>query len=75
MEIDDNFFDFGFSDVPEENSEPVIDWKERLDKYQAAVLPLLNNLKKDPDKAIVWKDRDKKITAFQKKLEGIYNGE
>lgn len=71
MEIDDSFFDFGFSDVPEENSEPVIDWKERLMEYHKKITPLLENLKKDPDKAIIWKDRDKKISSFQKELEKI----
>lgn len=38
------------------------------------ILPLLNNLKKNPDKPnIVWPDREKKIDEFIAKLDNILN--
>jgi hypothetical protein len=39
------------------------------------IMPLLNNLKKNPDKPnIVWPDREKKIDEFIKKLQNVLNG-
>ena len=38
------------------------------------IMPLLNNLKKNPDKPnIVWPDRQKKIDEFIKKLDDVLN--
>ena len=38
------------------------------------IMPLLNNLKKNPDKPnIVWPDRQKKIDEFISKLEAVLN--
>ena len=38
------------------------------------IMPLLNNLKKNPEKPnIVWPDREKKINDFIKKLDSVLN--
>lgn len=45
-------------------------YQNKLDGLMAMILPLLNNLSKDPDKEyILWPDRSAKIIAFRKKLE------
>ena len=47
----------------------------RLDKLFNAIQPLLNNLKKDPQKDyILWPDRLAKIEAFEDMLQDIYAG-
>lgn len=70
FELDDDF-DFGFTTASEEVFK-----QEGNDKAQAmydAILPLLNNLKKDADKnpIINWPDRAKKIDLFMTKLNKI----
>ena len=51
------------------------DLQSRLDLMKAAIMPLLNNLKQNPDKPnIVWPNRVKKIDEFIRKLEDIYKG-
>ena len=79
--------DFGFSAVSEdelkqaeqqmiaENSSAVKDLQTRLDKMYKAILPLLANLEKNPEKEyILWPGRDKKIKEFRTKLKNIYEG-
>jgi len=40
-----------------------------------SILPLLDNLEKNPEKDyIFWPDRTKKIDSFRKRLTEIYNG-
>ena len=47
--------------------------QDRLDKLYNAVVPLLNNLKKNPEKEyILWPDRLSKVEAFETHLQKIY---
>lgn len=89
MKIDDDD-DFGFSAVSEdelkemerqlqsivvEKDGTAASLQQKLDAVYAAILPLLNNLEKNPDKEyIYWPGRDKKIKAFRQKLHSIING-
>ena len=74
--IEDHDFGFDFQDDMTEHLTSKADAAES--KAQAlynAIMPLLNNLKKNPDKTtIVWPDRQKKIDDFIKKLDNILNG-
>ena len=75
-----NVFDFDFGmDFAHDLSEEVSAKDEQLSKAQDKaeamynmIMPLLNNLKKNPDKPnIVWPDREKKIDEFIKKLDTV----
>ena len=85
----DDFFDFGFTAVDEEELEAVqmatkkaesvsttaTAAKIKLDKLYNAITPLLNNLKKNPEKDyILWPDRLSKVEAFEDHLQKIYKG-
>lgn len=85
-----DFFDFGFTAVDEDELEVVIektkkveaaanvaaDAQDKADKLFNAIIPLLNNLKKNPEKEyILWPDRLKKVEAFEDRLTQIYNGD
>ena len=60
--------DFGFSfREPEET----IDYETKFNKLKEMIMPLLNNLKKNPEKDIHWPDRDKKIEEFIKKIQEL----
>ena len=49
--------------------------QERLDKLYNAVIPLLNNLKKNPEKDyILWPNRLEKVEEFESHLQSIYKG-
>jgi hypothetical protein len=80
-------FDFGFTAVDENELEAVQQsqkqvemlgtgvevTQEKLDKLYNAVIPLLNNLKKNPEKEyILWPDRLSKVEAFENHLTKIY---
>ena len=84
-----DFFDFGFTAVDEEELEAVqtatkkaesvsttaTAAKIKLDKLYNAITPLLNNLKKNPEKDyILWPDRLSKVEAFEDHLQKIYKG-
>jgi hypothetical protein len=84
-----DIFDFGFTAVDEEELQAVqktaalasdaeqlaLTTQQRLDKLYNAVVPLLNNLKKNPEKEyILWPDRLKKVEEFEDHLQKIYNG-
>ena len=84
--MSDDFFDFGFTAVDEEELEAVqkINKKAeaskteassaqtKLDKLYNAITPLLNNLKKNPEKEyILWPNRTEKIEAFEDHIAGI----
>ena len=84
----DDFFDFGFTAVDEDELQSVQDAQkavgdvaveaktaqEKLDKLYNAIVPLLNNLKKNPEKDyILWPNRLEKVEAFEDHLQGIYN--
>lgn len=79
--------DFGFTAVSEEELkqyerelETVVNetnttaqqFQQKLTALYKAIMPLLNNLEKNPDKEyILWPDRASKIAAFKKKIDAI----
>lgn len=84
-----DIFDFGFTAVTEDELQGVETAKKiaeassasaeelqaRLDNLFNAMMPLLNNLKKNPEKEyILWPDRLAKVEAFEDHLQGIYRG-
>ena len=85
--MSDDFFDFGFTAVDEDELEAVQTatkkaetvsgtaqvTQTKLDKLYNAITPLLNNLKKNPQKDyILWPDRLAKVEAFEDHLQKIY---
>tara|TARA_B100000131_G_C18022103_1_gene574989 strand:- start:261 stop:524 length:264 start_codon:yes stop_codon:yes gene_type:complete len=85
----DDLFDFGFTAVDEDELEAVqkvtqkaaavestaTTTQEKLDKLYNAIVPLLNNLKKNPEKEyILWPNRLSKVEAFEDHLQKIYKG-
>jgi len=87
--MSDDIFDFGFTAVDEDELQAVqqttaaandaeqlaTTTQERLDKLYNAIVPLLNNLKKNPEKEyILWPDRLSKVEAFESHLQKIYSG-
>lgn len=83
-----DIFDFGFTAVDESELEAVKQAKDtaqkmavgvdatqdKIDKLYNAIVPLLNNLKLNPEKDyILWPDRLKKVEEFEDHLQGIYN--
>lgn len=86
LELNDDF-DFGFSLVDETELEAVQEAQqvvastskvatvtaEKIDKLYNMVMPLLNNLAKNPEKEyIYWPNRVEKIEAFRDKLRDVY---
>ena len=84
----DDFFDFGFTAVDENELEVVKKKQEtinqldvgqnvtqdKLDRLYNAITPLLNNLKKNPEKEyILWPNRVEKVDQFEDMLRKIYN--
>jgi hypothetical protein len=84
-----DIFDFGFTAVNEEELEVVQKAheqvsqestaaktiQERLDGLYNAITPLLNNLKKNPEKDyILWPNRLEKVEQFETMLQKIYKG-
>jgi uncharacterized protein Yka (UPF0111/DUF47 family) len=76
----DNDFDFGFTTVDETELEAVQQsealeqqlqkLEEKIDKLYQAILPLLQNLKKNPQKDyIYWPNRTSKIEEFEALLQ------
>lgn len=80
--MSDDIFDFGFTAVDEQELETVqrvattaSTTQEKLDNLYNAIVPLLNNLKKNPEKEyILWPDRLTKVEAFEDHLQKIYKG-
>jgi glucokinase len=87
MGMSDNMFDFGFTAVDESELQAVQDaqkaagdvaveattTQEKLDKLYNAIIPLLNNLKKNPEKEyILWPNRIDKVEQFEEHLLKIY---
>lgn len=85
--ITDTDFDFGFSLVDENELEIVQQSQEKvaatsasasvtankLDALYNMIMPLLNNLSKNPEKEyIYWPGRIDKIEAFRDKLKAVY---
>jgi len=84
----DDIFDFGFTIVDEDELEAVqqaqiritqesdtaSSVQDRLDGLYNAIMPLLNNLKANPEREyILWPNRTAKIEAFEAKLLDIYS--
>ena len=85
--MSDDIFDFGFTVVDESELEAVkktqdtandaeqlaTTTQDRLDKLYNAITPLLNNLKKNPEKEyILWPNRVDKVEQFEDLLRKIY---
>lgn len=79
-------FDFGFTAVDEDEletvqqlaqasttaSDQVNRLEEKVDKLYNAIIPLLSNLKKNPEKGyIYWPNRTSKIEQFEDVLKKI----
>jgi len=61
-----NDFGFTFSDSEEIKAQSV----DKVQGLRKMIMPLLNNLMKNPEKdTIVWPKRDKTIKAFIKKMD------
>ena len=84
---DDDFFDFGFTAVDESELKAVQEaarqnesiattatvTQAKLDKLYNGIVPLLNNLKKNPEKEyILWPNRIEKVEQFENHLLNIY---
>ena len=84
-----DLFDFGFTAVDENELEAVQKEQEKaasiggtadanqkqLDDLYNAIVPLLNNLKKNPQKEyILWPNRLAKVEEFETHLQKIYKG-
>ena len=84
-----DIFDFGFTAVDEDELQAVqqtaalandaeqlaTTTQERLDNLYNAIVPLLNNLKKNPEKEyILWPNRLEKVEEFETHLQQIYKG-
>ncbi len=80
-------FDFGFTAVTEDELDVVKKTKDTvndkqhlltskqdtLDKLYNAIIPLLNNLKMNPEKEyILWPNRLKKVEEFEDYIQKIY---
>jgi hypothetical protein len=60
----------------QQSVEEAGDVEERLNKLYNAIQPLLNNLRKDPEKEyILWPNRLEKVEQFSDLLDSIYTGE
>ena len=81
-----DFFDFGFTAVDENELEAVqqaqsvaneisssaSEVEEKLNKLYNAILPLLSNLKANPEKDyIYWPNRVEKVEAFEDMISKI----
>lgn len=84
--MSDDIFDFGFTAVTEEELESVQtlqktaveaeEYEDRLHSLYNAIQPLLNNLRKDPEKEyILWPNRLERVEQFSDYLDKIYKGE
>ena len=72
----DEEWDFGFTSEEEIKTFASTEINSKIVEMKNLILPLLNNLKKNPDKDIIkWegKQRVKQIDAFIKKLEDMTN--
>lgn len=67
MDIDEEH-DFGFTFADSEEIKAMGD--DKVQGLRKMIMPLLNNLMKNPEKdTIVWPNRDKTIKAFIKKMD------
>lgn len=88
--LSDEIFDFGFTAVTEQEIEQTLpavqdalsdreraaEMERRLDKLHAAILPLLENLRKNPESEYIrWPNREEKIDAFETHIAKIVDGD
>lgn len=75
---DENIYDFGFSlmsedeiKIEEEKLKKVVENEShKLNKVREMIMPLLNNLMKEPQKEyIYWPDRKERVELFIKELD------
>jgi len=86
--MSDDLFDFGFTAVTEDELEKIQEittqaeasqasaasLQDKVDNLYNAIIPLLNNLKKNPEKDYIhWPNRLAKVEQFETFLQGIYN--
>lgn len=82
MSIDIDQFDFGFTAVDEKELDAVQklettsskadELEDKLNKLYNSILPLLSNLKKNPEKEyILWPNRTEKIEEFEEHIARI----
>ena len=86
MSLDLDKFDFGFTAVDEDELEVVQkqsqklestsgkaeELEDKLNKLYNSILPLLSNLKQNPEKDyIYWPNRTEKVEAFEDLISGI----
>lgn len=70
---EDDDFGFTFTDSNEVQTK-IAATEDKLAGLRKMIMPLLNNLMKNPEKdTILWPDRDKKIKAFIKKMDEYIN--
>lgn len=80
-----DIFDFGFTAVAEEDLDATkqvdvaykqaAEHEDKLNRLYEAILPLLHNLKKNPEKEYIkWPNRVKKVEEFEKMIAEIVNG-
>lgn len=84
-----DIFDFGFTAVDEDELEVVQQasahasqtahtaeqLQAKIDNLYNSIIPLLNNLKKNPEKEyILWPNRLEKVEQFETYLQKIYMG-
>ena len=82
-----DMFDFGFTAVTEDELEVVREihskaeknadtadkLQDKIDSLYNAIIPLLNNLKKNPEKDYIhWPNRLNKVEQFEDQLMKIY---
>ena len=86
--MSEELFDFGFTFANEDelevvqqaqqtnelNTSAVISTQEKLDKLYNAISPLLNNLKRNPEKEYILFNRLEKIEQFEDHIQNIYKG-
>jgi hypothetical protein len=69
--------DFGFSIVDESELTTIIERNDKAVQLRDMIMPLLKNLKSNPDKDIIkWAgpDRVKRIDEFIKKMNKLVDG-
>jgi hypothetical protein len=70
MNLDEDDFGFTFADTAEIQTQA----QDKVHGLRDMIMPLLNNLMKNPEKdTIVWPGREKKIKDFIKKMETYIN--
>ena len=85
--MDDDLCDFGFTAVDEDELQAVQQTaalasdaeqnaqttQQKLDRLYNSIIPLLTNLKKNPEKEyILWPNRLAKVEEFESRLQAIY---